>query len=59
MEDQADLKNEFIKYTINPKSKEVLLEKLAKQDITKETVYVEFDNEIEKLIEVLKSKYNL
>ncbi|RTY70284.1 FRG domain-containing protein [Flavobacterium sp. LB2P53] len=58
LEEQTDLQDLLLKYTINPKSKKDLLEKLAEQNITKETVYVEFDNEIEKLIEGLKSKYN-
>ena len=58
MEEQIDVKNLFLKYTINPKSKKILLGKLAEQNITKDTIYVEIDNEIEKLIAELKSKYN-
>jgi hypothetical protein len=58
LEEQTDLQDLLLKYTINPESKKDLLEKLAEQNITKEAVYVEFDNEIEKLIEGLKSKYN-
>ncbi len=58
MEEQIDVKNLFLKYTINPKSKKILLGKLAEQNITKDTIYVENDNEIEKLIAELKSKYN-
>lgn len=58
MEEQTNPKNLFLKYTINPDSKKVLLKKLAEQNITKEKIYVEFDDEIEKLIEELKSKYN-
>ncbi len=59
MEDQADLKKDFLKYTINPDSKKILLDKLAEQYITKETIYVEYDDKIEKLIDDLKLKYNL
>jgi len=59
MEEQVDIKDLFIKYTINPTSKKVLLEKLAQQNITKESIYVEIDDEIEKLIIELKLKYNL
>ena len=58
MEEQIDIKNSLLKYTINPKSKKILLDKLAEQNITKESIYVEIDNEIEKLITELKSKYN-
>jgi hypothetical protein len=58
MEEQIDNKNSLLKYTINPKSKKTLLDKLAEQNITKESIYVEIDTEIEKLITELKSKYN-
>jgi hypothetical protein len=59
MEEQVDIKNLFLKYTINPKSKKELCEELAQRNITKESIYVEIDDEIEKLIIELKSKYNL
>jgi hypothetical protein len=59
MEEQIDVKNLFLKYIINPKSKKELLKKLAEQNITKDSIYIEIDNKIEKLITELKSKYNL
>ena len=59
MEEQVDIKDLLIKYTINPTSKKELLEILAQQNITKESIYVEIDDEIEKLIIELKLKYNL
>lgn len=59
MEEQFEIKDLLLKYTINPTSKKELLEKLAQQNITKESIYVEIDDEIEKLIIELKLKYNL
>lgn len=59
MEDQVETQKLFIKNTINPNCKQEILQILAKQNITKETIYVEIDDEIEKLIDALKSKYNL
>ena len=59
MEEQVDIKNLLTNHRINPKSKKEILEKLAQQNITKESVYVEIDDKIEKLIIELKSKYNL
>ncbi len=59
MEEQVAIKDLLIKYTINPTSKKELLEKLAQQNITKDSIYVEIDDEIEKLIIELKLKYNL
>ena len=59
MEEQVDVKNLLIKYTINPESKKELMEELSQQNITKESIYVEIDDDIEKLIIELKSNYNL
>jgi hypothetical protein len=59
MEKQIDVQKLLLKYTINPESKKVLLKKLAEQNITKESIYVEIDDEIEKLIIELKAKYNV
>lgn len=58
MEEQSEINKLLFKHTINPNSKQEILQILAKQNITKETIYVEFDDEIEKLIEALKSKYS-
>ncbi len=58
MEKQIEMQNLLLKYSINPKSKKKLLEKLAEQNINKSTIYVEIDEEVEKLINELKSKYN-
>ncbi len=59
MEEQPEIKDIMLKYTINPKSKKLLLDELAKRNITKNSVYVEFDDEIENLITELKDKHNL
>ncbi|WP_291100426.1 MULTISPECIES: FRG domain-containing protein [unclassified Empedobacter] len=59
MEEQPEIKDIILKYTINPKSKKLLLDDLSKLNITKNSVYVEFDDEIENLITELKIKYNL
>lgn len=59
MEKQDKLKNKIIKHTINPKAKEELLKYLNNKNITKETVYVRYDEEIENIISDIKLKFNL
>lgn len=52
---QGNLQEIIIKYTINPSSKKDLLIKLNEQNINKNSVYVKYDIEIEKIIENIKS----
>ena len=59
MESQESLKDRMIKYTINPKSKQNLLDYLSGFNITENSVYVRFDNEIEVLIKTVKEKHKL
>lgn len=59
LEEQIQIKNLILKYTINPDSKKDLLRELSKQNITKDSIYIEFDEEIERAITELKTKYNL
>lgn len=59
MESQQSLKDRMIKYTINPKSKQNLLDYLSGFNITENSVYVRFDNEIESLIKTVKEKHKL
>lgn len=57
LETQNDTKDRFIKYIIPANSKKLFLDYLAKMNITEETLYVKFDNEIENLVSKIKSKY--
>src|SRR5690606_10855170 len=59
METQESLQGKIEKYTIAPDSKNALLEYLASQNITKDSIYVNYNGEIENLVKVLKAKYNL
>lgn len=59
MENQIHLKEKMIKYTINPSSKQKLLEYLLDFNISEDTVYVRYDDEIENLIGELKETFNL
>ena len=58
LESQDELKEKMIKYTINPKAKNELLEYLLKFNIEEKTIYVEYDDEIESLVKEIKDKYN-
>lgn len=59
MENQNHLKDKMLKYTINPSSKQNLLDYLLEFNINEDTVYVRYDDEIETLIGELKEKYSL
>lgn len=57
LESQTLLSERMLKFTIRPESKKELLDYLSKFNITKETIYVEYDNEIESIVGELKSKF--
>jgi len=59
MERQELMKDRIFKYTINPKSKQNLLEYLSTFNVTQNKIYVRFDEEIETLVKEIKEKYNL
>ncbi len=56
LDKQENLKDLITKFTINPLSKKIILKKLNEQNINKDSVYVKYDNEIENIIETIKSK---
>jgi hypothetical protein len=58
LENQDDTKDRFIKYIIPANSKKIFLDYLAKMNITEETLYVKYDDEIENLVAKIKNKYN-
>lgn len=58
LENQNEIKDKFIKYVIPADSKKTFLDYVAKCNITEETVYVKYDDEIENLVSKIKSKYN-
>ncbi len=58
MESQMSLKKRITKYTINPDSKKKLLSYLSDFNITKDSIYVRIDKEIESVVTQIKSKYN-
>jgi hypothetical protein len=59
MESQELLQGKIEKYTIAPDAKNVILEYLASKNISKDTIYVNYDCEIESLVKTLKEKYSL
>ena len=58
LETQNEVKDKFIKYIIPATSKEHFLEYLSEMNITEETLYVKYDDEIESLVSKIKRKYN-
>ena len=58
LENQNYIEDKFIKYVIPANSKKTFLDYLAKCNITEETVYVKYDDEIENLVSKIKTKYN-
>lgn len=57
MESQPLLAERMLKFTICPESKKGLQDYLANFNITKKTIYGEYDNEIESIVEELKLKF--
>lgn len=58
LEKQAHIRNRLIKYIIPYSYKKKFLDYLKKSNITEDTIYVQYDSEIENLILQIKRKYD-
>jgi len=58
LEEQAHIKKRLIKYIIPSTSKQCFLDYVKKSNISEETIYIQYDSEIEDLVSKIKRKYN-